>query len=135
MSEAGERLLKAAGEMRAMTEIPKEVMAAAMRALMVPEHEMVDSVSQAILAERERCAAQLRVADDHAEKIEALLDPHISWEGETPAAILAAEQRGEQRERERCAKIAASYFDARHSSHARTAGATIAAAIRSRGEG
>ena len=38
----------------------KQVMATAMRALMVPEHEMVDSVARAILAERERCA---KVAD------------------------------------------------------------------------
>jgi Arc/MetJ family transcription regulator len=34
--------------------IPDDVFAAAMRALMVPEHEMVDSVARAILAERER---------------------------------------------------------------------------------
>lgn len=39
-----------------MSEIPKDVMAAAMRALMVPEHEMVESVSRALMAERERCA-------------------------------------------------------------------------------
>lgn len=43
----------------------KKVMAAAMRALMVPEHEMVDSVAAAILAERKRCAdAVHRAAKD-----------------------------------------------------------------------
>lgn len=33
-----------------------DVRIAAMHALMVPEHEMVDSVARAILAERKRCA-------------------------------------------------------------------------------
>lgn len=36
--------------------IPKDVRLVAMAALMVPEHEMVDSVALAILAERKRCA-------------------------------------------------------------------------------
>lgn len=43
-----------------MSEIQKEVMATAMRALMVPEPEMVDSVASAILAERRRCAEVAR---------------------------------------------------------------------------
>lgn len=37
-----------------------DVRVAAMHALMVPEHEMVDSVARAILAERKRCAAAVR---------------------------------------------------------------------------
>lgn len=37
-----------------MSETPQDIMAAAMRALMVPEHEMVESVARAILAERNR---------------------------------------------------------------------------------
>ncbi len=39
-----------------MSDIRQDVIAAAMRALMVPEREMVDSVARAILIERERCA-------------------------------------------------------------------------------
>jgi hypothetical protein len=44
--------------------IPEDVMANAMRALMVPEHEMVDSVARAILAERNRCADVARREGD-----------------------------------------------------------------------
>lgn len=39
-----------------MTHYPKDIMAAAMRALMVPEYDYVESVSAEILAERQRCA-------------------------------------------------------------------------------
>jgi hypothetical protein len=50
-------------------ELPAEVRAAAMRSLMVAEHEMVDSVSRALLAERlsatERAA---KIAEDYAKR-------------------------------------------------------------------
>lgn len=46
-----------------MSAAPRDVMAAAMRALMVPEDEMVESVSRAILAERERCAVRAETVD------------------------------------------------------------------------
>lgn len=46
------------------------------------------------------------------------------------AVFLAAEKRGEERERERCAKVAESHFDLRHADRARFASMSIAAAIR-----
>jgi len=36
----------------------------------------------AVEAENRSLREQLKVADEHAEKIEALLDPYISWDGE-----------------------------------------------------
>lgn len=67
----------------------------------------IEAMQPAILAERERCAdeiaalrEQLAESDRNAERLEALLDPHVSWNGEPPVAILSAEQRGAERERE-----------------------------------
>lgn len=43
-------------------EVPADVFLEAMKALMVPEPEMVGSVARAIMAERERCAEIARRA-------------------------------------------------------------------------
>jgi len=47
------------------------------------------------------------------------------------AVDTAAEKRGEERERERCARVAEAKFDLRHQTQARFAAMNIAAAIRS----
>jgi hypothetical protein len=107
-----------------MTKIPEDIIKAGRRCYDgLGRGSVSDSehIARAILAaekrgeerERERCAVeiaalreQLAESDRNAEKLEALLDPYVSWEGEPPAALLAAEKRGEERERERCAGIA-----------------------------
>lgn len=66
----------------------KKVVAAAMRALMVPEHEMVDSVAAAILAERKRCAEVARMfagytdsrsGEAHSKEAKRLAEDTAAW--------------------------------------------------------
>ncbi|TPM58955.1 hypothetical protein FJ959_08760 [Mesorhizobium sp. B2-2-4] len=72
-----------------MSEIPKDVGAAAVRALAAPEYEYFERVSQAILAERKRCAdiARSRFTIETVIKT-AKGEPYLTGK----AAIYAAER-------------------------------------------
>ena len=55
-----------------MNVIPKDVMASAIRALSVPEYDMVTSVSAAILAERKQCVRYFYLAGMSREDLAVL---------------------------------------------------------------
>jgi hypothetical protein len=66
-------------------DIPEDIRQAARTAVERGYDEgLLVAVEKALLAERmkerARCAKALAEADRHAEKLEALLDPHIKWD-------------------------------------------------------
>lgn len=70
-----------------MTDIPKDVVAAAIRALMVPEHEMTGSVALAIMAERERIATHLFDRDAFMTAVSGDGDPFVKVQFKTLAEM------------------------------------------------
>jgi len=71
-----------------MTAIPEDITAAAIRALMVAEHEMVESVAQALLSERN---ATRNATLEEAAKIAENNDYFVS-EGEFIATAIRKEK-------------------------------------------
>lgn len=102
MTKAGERLMAAAKEMRGMTTTHDDVMRVARAILKARfydcEPEMYGSVEEFFAS----------MFSEHVD--EAVQEARAAIEAMQPA-ILAAEKRGEERERERCAKDIANLLE------------------------
>lgn len=71
--------------------IPKDIVAAAMRALMVDESDMVDSVARALWAERKRCAEIARKMGRHLRRGEDGVAEYVDGNEVVATAILGGQ--------------------------------------------